>query len=179
MTTETASSLTSDTSKMVKLKRDKFALLAKVGHLGREVSALHDEADHYSSIATELLAVSSELLTLLEEQEEENQKTNPYLVIPASRLTSLTQKLLNYWPKGSKSQDRVYEMLDSDGVVTVTDTSEEGFVYPSMDLILKNVGRAIGASREQSPRRSSSFETLTKLQVAGTSGNESLRLSLL
>lgn len=178
MTTATVSSSTTDTSQMAKLKRDKFALLAKVGHLGREVSALHEEADHYSSIATVLLAASMELLTLLEEQEVMEESPNERLVTPVSRIMNSIQKLLHFWPKGSMSQDRVYSMLDSDGLGMATVSSEDGFVYPSMDLILRNVERSIEASKARSPKQSSSYGMLSRFQLAGTSGNESLIRSL-
>ena len=179
MTAETASRSTSDTSPMARLKRDKFALLAKVGHLGREVSALHDEADHYSSIVTELLAASLELLAWVEEEEIQRNQPDPSLVIPVSRITNSIQRLLNFWPKNTTSQDRVLEMLESDGVEMGTTTSEEGYVYLSSDLILRNVERAIGATKALFLKPSSNSGVPKMFAHVGTSGNEYLRSSLL
>lgn len=179
MTTATASSSTTDPSPMARLKRDKFALLARVGHLGREVSALHAEADLYCSTATELLAASLELLMQLEAVEAQEGAPRKELVIPVSRVTNSIRRLLNFWPKNTMSQDRVLEMLDSDGVEMGTVVSDDGYVYLSSDLILSNAARAIGATKGQLQKPSSNSEARTRFVPAGTSGNESLRLSLL
>jgi hypothetical protein len=65
------SSSDSLTSQLAEQKRARFALLAKVGHLKKGASQLHEEADFYSTIVTELLALSTEQLQLLEQLEQE------------------------------------------------------------------------------------------------------------
>jgi hypothetical protein len=143
-------------SAMVKQKREKFALLARVGHQKREVCRLHEEADFYSSIVTELLALSTESLTLLVAEEEKHPELKLPILTLVSRQTNLLKRLLNYWPRDSQSQERVCALLESDGLETMTDVSDEGYVSPSMDLILRNVARAIEVTKMGlSPKQSS------------------------
>lgn len=146
---ETQSSLTSVGSEMEKQKRARFVLLAKVGHLKREASQLHEEADFYSTIATELLALSMEQLTLLESLEEKHPEIKAELVNLTSKHTHFVRQLLDFWPQNTVSRSRFYALLDSAGVEMATDVSPEGYVSPSMDLILKNVVRAIEATKKE------------------------------
>jgi hypothetical protein len=143
-------------SEMEKQKRARFALLARVGHQKREVCQLHEEADFYSSIATELLALSTELLTSLEAVEEEHPLVKSDLVIQVSRHTSLLKRFLSYWPQNITSEQRYLELLDSDGVAISTDVSDDVYVSPSMDRMLRNVARAIEVTKMGlSPKQSS------------------------
>ena len=137
-------------SQLGEQKRARFALLAKVGHQKKEVSQLHEEADFYSTIATELLALSTEQLHLLEKMELLlNKEAQVSLVEISSRHTKLTKRLLSFWPRSTASQSRIFEVLDSVGVAMATDTSEEGYVSPSMDQILNNVARAIEVTKKE------------------------------
>lgn len=145
----TQSSLNTSHSEMEKQKRARFALLARVGHLKKEASQLHDEADFYSTTATELLAHSMESLLLLESLEERHPEIRKELISLTSKHIQSVKRLLSFWPQNTKSQSRFYKLLDSAGVEMATDISPEGYVSPSMDLTLKNVARAIGATRRE------------------------------
>lgn len=126
------------------LKSAKFALLAKVGQRKREALALHAEADSYSSTVTELVALSTGLLHLLEQVEPQVRGISPALVTLSSRHTHLMHHILDSLPRSSMSRDRVLRMLNSDGLETAMDITDDGYVSPSSDQILRNVARAIG-----------------------------------
>lgn len=160
-------------SELAEQKRARFALLARVGRQKREASQLQDEATFYSTIVTELLAVSGELLALVESQEATMKREELLAVVDlASRQRRSTRRLLSFWPQNSESQQRFSEMLDSAGVAMVTDTSQEGYVSPSMDQMLKNAERAIVAmKRESNQKQSSSSIIPTTSAKAGTSGD--------
>lgn len=144
---------TTQASEMVKLRRDKFALLAKVGQRKREASQFQDEAEYYFGIVTALLAVSGEAmaeLRLTNPPENGNEKVADL----SSRHIQLTRQLLSYWPKNLESQERVLRLLNSDGLAMTTTTTDDGYVIPSSDLILESVARAIAAtSKESSPKQ--------------------------
>lgn len=146
-TTKTASLSNTETPPKVPHKRERFALLAQVGRLKKEVSQLHDEADFYSLIATELLALSRVQLTLAEEKETASGTMDASLIAPASRLLVLTKALLRFYPETSTSRERTSRLLESNALAMVTDTSPEGYVTPSMTLLLRNVERAIVATK--------------------------------
>ena len=61
-TTDTKSSLNTPTYKMEKLVRDKFALLAMVGHRKRKALAYREAEEFYSTIVSEQHATLVELL---------------------------------------------------------------------------------------------------------------------
>ena len=143
-------------SEMEKQKRARFALLARVGHQKREVSQLHEEADFYSSIATGLLALSTELLTSLEAVEAEHPALKLDLVTQVAKHTSLLKRLLSYWPQNITSEQRFLELLDSDGVAISTDTLDDVYVSPSMDRMVRNVARAIEVTKMASSQKQSS-----------------------
>jgi hypothetical protein len=143
-------------SEMEKQKRARFALLARVGHQKKEVCQLHEEADFYSSIVTELLALSTELLTSLEAVEDQHPALKFDLVTQVSKHTSLLKHLLSFWPQNITSEQRFLELLDSDGVVMATDISDDVYVSPSMDRMVKNVERAIEVTKQASSQKQSS-----------------------
>lgn len=138
-------------SEMKKLKGQKFALLARVGHQKKKASVLHEEATFYSTIVTELLASSGEALEFL--------VSNPDLTIPhnklrvaqfGSRRLRLIKRLLSYWPPDTESQQRLWSLLTSAGLGMDLVRTSEGSVTLSMDRILNNVARTIEATKELS-----------------------------
>lgn len=145
-----------------KLVRDKFALLAQVGREKRAALALQDEATFYSSIVTDLLVAQGELLERL----QADAKIDPELVALASEHTSrfhrLTKQLLSFWPANSVSQERILTLLNSDGLAKVLDSTQDGYLTLSTDLILENVERAIEATKGKSLRQSPASTATTQ-----------------
>lgn len=178
MTQLTPSCSTTEAFLTARLKRDKFALLAKVGHAKRAHSVLQAETELYCTTATELLAISMELLALLESEEESKGEMNLNAVIPVSRLYRCVQKISNFCVTDTASEQRMLRLLESDGAVMAMDTCNEGYASPSMDLMLKNVARAIVASKGSSPKTSSKCATPTAYVPAGISGDGYLIRSL-
>lgn len=148
---KTQSSSTTPTSGMGNHKRGYFALLAKVGALKRKLSLYLGEMEHYSTTAIELLVLSSELLRLLEEQDLRGLSKRKLLRL-SSKHTRLTRCITHYYTPSTESQERLSTLLNYDGLEMAMDTSEEGYVSPSMDQILRNMGRALEVTREERPR---------------------------
>lgn len=138
---------TMNTSEKERLLRDKFALLARVGHNKRKASAYQDEAEYYFTIATEALAVLGELLGYLQKAEKLEPSLAPFVARHTSKQHHLVKSLLTFWPQNTDSQERVLSLLDSDGLAEMLESTPEGYVYLSTDLILENVARCIDASR--------------------------------
>lgn len=152
------SSRNSRVSEKRKLVRDKFALLAMVGRVKKEVSQLQDEADFYSTIATDLVALSEdqlELLQQIEKQADSDQMTD--LVIDlTSQFHHLIRRLLSFYPQRTKSQERYSRMLGSDGLARVLADTPDGYVSLSTDQILENVERVIDLTKRELARKQSS-----------------------
>ena len=143
-------------SQKKRLIREKFALLAKVGHAKRKASAYQEAEEFYSSIATEALAVSTELLLYLQEYTGQGSpEFDRFVASYTSRQHNLVRSITSFWPKNSDSQERALAMLDSDGLLPMIEHSDEGYVSLSMDQILSNVELAIAASTEDTPKQSS------------------------
>lgn len=157
---------------MKKLKRDKFALLAKVGHRKREVSLLQDEADFYCGSAIGLHALLADQQQLLEMLAEAT--GNPHLKGRVadfiSRHNQLIRPLLNFWPSGSESQQRLLSLLGSDGLAKVMESTREGYVSLSTTQVLRNVELAIEATKDSSRKTSSSYGMKTASQAVGIAG---------
>lgn len=145
------STSTSATSRMEKLSRDKYVLLAKVGHRKREALAYQEAEEFYSSIVTELLALSVAQTELLQDIADRADSPSLRRAVAAdtSRLHRLTKRLLSFWPKNSDSQKRVSDLLESAGVAKLLTDTEDGYVTLSTGQILANVARAIGLTKEQ------------------------------
>lgn len=141
------SDLLSAISERDKQKAARFALLARVGRQKREASLLHDEAETYCSSVIELVALSTALLRQLEAAEETDKSLSRSVVTLSSRHSQLIRHLLNSLPLAMISRERVLRMLNSAGLATATDITEEGYVSPSSDQILRNVVRAIGITK--------------------------------
>ena len=142
------------TSEMVKLRRDKFVLLAKVGQRKKEASQFRDEAMFYYGTVTELLVALGEAMALLREMhppESGNKKVSDLMC----QHTQLIKQLLSFWPQHSESQERALALLDSAGLGMVTGLTEDGYVIPSTALILENVERIIAATKAQNQKPSS------------------------
>lgn len=141
-----------DISEKSKLKRDKFVLLAKVGHAKRKASQYQDEAVFYFGIATELLAITTELAAIATgKQVKLDTKERLRRSELTSRFHRLTKQLLNYWPPSLESQEMYLDWLNSDGAGTLLATTGDGFVSLSSDLILKNVESIFAATKERCP----------------------------
>lgn len=156
MTQERKWSLTTAVSEMNKQKRARFALLAMVGHRKKEVSQLHDEADFYSTVATEALAALADAAILLAEL---GQRGNPEAMKGSTDLTStrfrLVQQLLNFWPTGTTSVDRLWKVLGSDGPATVLENTPDGYLSLSSTQWVDNVARIIEATKMLNQKQSS------------------------
>lgn len=150
--TATKLSLSTVVSQRDALKRDKFALLAKVGHRKKEASAYQDEAEFYCGIATELLALSVDLVEFLQRAEKRAPAVTPLSADATSRLHRSIKRLLRSWPPRSDSQERLLSLLKSDGLATMIATTEEGYVTLSSDQIVGNVARIIAATKELNQR---------------------------
>lgn len=148
MTYAQRSSSTTETSPMKKLKREKFALLARVGHHKRNLSALQDEANFYSTIVTALLADYEVALRSLEAEDLSALDRKQIVMELTSRRLHLTRQLLNFSPPSSESLDRIWNLLNSDGLATSLVTTPEGWLSLSSDLILGSVERAIEVTKQ-------------------------------
>lgn len=152
MTQGTALKQNTATYPTEKLRRDKFALLAKVGHLKRVASRSAEETEFYYTTATEALALLAEALRQLASIEREAGSRNPGLVDITSRHHHLIRRLSSYWPQNSESQQRILNLLESDGLATVMGVTSDGYASLSSDLILENVARAIEVMKERNQR---------------------------
>lgn len=167
----TRSNSTTRDSRMERLVRDKFALLARVGHQKRKALASLEEMEFYYGIATELLALLVEAVELLQVVEKAEPALSKHVGTITSRQHHLIRKILRYWPPGTESQERILNLLDLDGLEKVLGTTPDGYVTLSGGLILENVARIIGATREQAQNQSSGSEAQTTSHRAGTSGS--------
>lgn len=160
-TTNTSSTLNLSTPPSVKGSRGReyYALLAMVGRRKREALAYQEAEEHYYTIATELHANLTGLLSLLQPLAERHAALRPLVAEHTSRLHSSTRSMLNFWSKNSTSQERVLNLLDSDGLKQMLGSTPDGFVCLSTDLILENVARAIGATKEEIQSPSSDSTT--------------------
>lgn len=156
----TASSWTTPLSEMEKQKRARFALLAMVGRLKKEASAYREAEEVYSGIATDLLVDFVGLTLLLQRLDQRLPALKPASAYYTSRLHRSLKQLLRFSPQATDSQERLLNLLSSDGLETMLDVSEEGWLSLSTDQILGNVVRAIEASKEQ-PQKQSSNSTAT------------------
>lgn len=136
-------------SEKEKLKRDKFALLAKVGVQKRRASRFLAETDFYSGTATELLALSGDLLEVLQSLEEAHPEIKPDLTDLTSQYHRLIKRLLGFWGPDIESQERFSKLLDSDGLAKVLADTPDGYVSLSTDRILRNVERAIEVTKRE------------------------------
>ena len=136
-----------------------FALLAMVGQRKREASAYQEAEEHYYTVATELHANLTGLLSLLQPLAERHAALRPLVAEHTSRLHSSTKSMLNFWSKNSSSQERVLSLLDCDGLKQMLASTPDGYVCLSTDLILENVARAIGATKEEIQSPSSDSTT--------------------
>lgn len=146
----TRSNSTTPLSAKAKLRRDKFALLARVGHQKRKASAYLEETEFYYGIVTELLALSGDLLDLLGVIEKHAPAVTPLLAVLTSRQHHLARLLLDYWPQNSESQSRILDLLDADGLANLLETTEDGYLTLSSDQILANVERIIAPTNKES-----------------------------
>lgn len=137
------------TSKTKQLVKAKFALLARVGHLKRKASQSHEQANFYSSIVTELLAVSGEESSL-PRQAEDSPETLLKRAELKSRRLHLIQQLLDFSPRSLESQETHWKLLTSAGLEKEIVVTRDGFLTLSSGLILDNVELLIAATKAQS-----------------------------
>lgn len=146
-----ASSSTTHISEKDKLKRESFARLAMVGRAKKEASRYRDEAEFFSLIAIEALAILEELRKAVA-----STAASPEQMLAAvdaeSAQRALTMRLLDSWPQNSESQSRFSKVLTSGGLVRVMTITDDGYLSLSMDPILENVATVIEAIKEQSLR---------------------------
>lgn len=140
-----------------RLIREKFALLAKVGQRKREALAYQEAEEFYFTTATEALALSGELLVVLHEAVGEwSPEWQALVADQTSRYHLLLRNLLSFWPKNSDSQDRLLNLLNSDGLERFLETTPEGYISLSSDQIIENVERIIEATRAELEQKQSS-----------------------
>jgi len=151
MNTDTKSSLKTPIYKTEKLVRDKFALLAMVGHRKRKALAYREAEEFYSTIVSEQHATLVELLVVLKSLAEVVPALNEVVTKHTSVLHRLTRMMLNFWPKNLDSQATLLSLLGSKELRPLLAYTPDGYVSLSTDLILDNVERAIGATAEQPP----------------------------
>lgn len=152
--TNTLQSIT-ETSAMKKLKQDKFALLARVGHQKRAALALQDEANFYSSLVIEHHAILRDAFNLLEQIDGLPPATRKQVITLTSRWSLLIKRLLAFSPSNSESLDRVLSVLTSDGLEKEVVLTPDGLLSLSSDRILRNVESAIEVMRELNQKTSS------------------------
>jgi hypothetical protein len=155
MILDTKSNSTSDSSKMIRLTRDKFALLARVGHQKRKVLAYQKEAEFYFTIATETLVTLQAALEVLDSREQENGQPDVLLRDLTSSLSHSVRSLLKYWPSDTESQERLFSLLGHSGLAKTVKTTPDGYLSLSSDLVIGNVARTIALTKEQSLKASS------------------------
>lgn len=167
---DTKSNSTMPISPTKRLVRDKFALLAKVGRLKREVSQLREEVKFYSSSATELAAVSVEQLGVLQPLAEAvgEAELKMEVAVITSRHLLWMRKLLKHWPSDSECQQKLLALLESEGPQRLMASTPDGYATLSTGLILNNVAQIIEATRELPRRASSHSTTRTQSASAGT-----------
>ena len=149
MTRNTQSKSNTATSQKESRGPGYFALLAKAGHNKRKLLALHEEAEFYSTIATELLAHLVARRDVLLQEEAKSGHPIPELIEVTSLLTQQLKRTLSFWPNDTESQSRILALLESSGLETLMIGTGDGFVTPSSDLILGNVVRIIAHTKEQ------------------------------
>lgn len=152
MTHVTLSSSSTKDSEKVKLKREKYAHLARVGHQKRRALAFQDAEEFYFTIATEQVALLREQLEEALELEKQMKAPSPAVAKATSRLTHLTRRLLHFWPRNSESQQRISLLLDSAGLATMMAVTDEGYLTLSSDQILGNVERIIALTKERNQK---------------------------
>ena len=147
--------MNTQTSKTKRRDPGYFALLARVGHQKRAASALQDEANFYSSTATELHALLRDAFSLLEQVDGLPPETRKKTIELTSKWYRLVGQQLAFWPSNSESQDRALKLLTSDGLVKEIVLTPDGLLSLSSDRILRNVESAIEVTKELSQRTSS------------------------
>lgn len=157
---------------MVRLKREKFVLLAKVGQRKREASAYREEAEFYCGNATELLALSVDLIRALQLLEKELPQLRAGTVEATSRLHQSIKQLLRFWPQNSDSQERLVNLLNSDGLATMVGVTADGYVSLSSTQVVENVARVIALTKVPDQKQSSPSVRRTISRSRGTSGSE-------
>lgn len=150
----TQSNLTTQTSEKAKHSPAYYALLAKVGHQKRKALAYRDERDFYYGIVTELLVPLGEAVEFLQQSEKKVPTLRPLVSSVTSQQHHSVRRLLNFWPQGTESRQKILDLLDADGLATVLGTTADGYLSLSSDLILENVERIIDPTKkESSPNR--------------------------
>lgn len=170
---KTQSSSTTPASEKGNHKQGYFVLLAKVGALKRKLFRYQEETEHYSTTAIELLVLSTELLRLLEEQDLRGLSKRKLLRL-SSKHTRLTRNITHYYPPSMESRERLSTLLNCDGLEMAMDTTEEGYVSPSMDQILRNVGRALEVTKESRQKTSYNYFIQNRHASLGSSFGDGL-----
>lgn len=159
---ETTSSLATLTSEMTKHKRARFALLARVGRQKKEVSQLREETEFYFGIATDLLALSTELVEFLQRAEATAPGLKAYNAVSTSRLHHSIKRLLRSYPSDSDLQKKWLSTLTSDGLATMVGVTADGYLSLSSTQVVNNVARVIEATKERRRKTSSASATTTR-----------------
>jgi len=117
--------------------------------MAKQRSRYPSETEFYYSSVTECLALLEALRAGLVEREKETGKADPLLHSISPRHANLMKSLINYYPTGSASQERAWDLLECDGLKEHVGTTPDGYVSLSTDLILENVERAIALTKTE------------------------------
>lgn len=157
----TTSSSTTSISEKESPSPDNCAPRATGDSLAKVVSAYQESETVFAGIATDLLALSVELVTCLQLMEARAPAIKPVSLRATSRLHRSIRQLLSFWPQHSDSQERLLTLLASGGLEKMVDITPEGLPSLSTDQILDNVVRAIEVSRARNQKQSSSSAART------------------
>lgn len=155
---------------MEKQKRARFALLAMVGVRKREASQLREEMLLYYTTATELAALSVELLAFLQRAEATAPQISPLVAESTFTAHRSIKRLLNFSAQNSESQQRLVTLLNSDGLETMMGVTGDGYLSLSSDQIIGNVARVIEVTKARSRKVSLLSEARRLLASAGIGG---------
>lgn len=170
-TSNSRSSSTSATSKKETSSLVSSAQRVKADRLRKAVSMLNDETDFYCSSVTELAVQLAALLEVLQDLSEDAPWMREFVASHTSRYHQSLKNLLSFYPQSTISARRLYAVLTSDGLEKVLPYTPGEWPSLSSDLIIENVARSIGHTKNsvsQSPSPDSIATTPSHSH--GTSG---------
>ena len=151
----TKSSLSTPISETERQSPDSSAPLVTEEAPAKLVSAYQESETVFAGIATDLLALSVELVTFLQHMEVRAPAVKPVTLRATSRVHRSLRQLLNFWPQRTDSQERLLTLLASAGLERMVDITPSGLPSLSTDQILSNVARAIEVSKARNQKQSS------------------------
>ena len=149
MTTLSTTSLENTTpSGTTKLVSEKFALLARVGHQKKKLSASLEETTYYSGIVSELHALVADMLAAIQDLPEKTFPLEKELEFKL-RQKNLVKNLLYTFPEDSEFRTLRSRLLTSAGLESAVTLTSDGWLTPSTALTLDLVALSLGATKEE------------------------------